>query len=338
MWKGGKVLTLRARHHGPSGRGVLRHALARIAVGLAVLVLMATVTAACGAKRSALPQAAVSPTVGSAQSREAAPAADPAAAEALQSVDWKHVLQVVADLRADPPAAPLVLMLGGSAVRESTSDDASWTAQVQRLGGRRALAYNLGSGNQSFAQDLQLVPYLPSAATIVLIGINLGRFVESPAQVTVHLPRPKPVPANYQQDRYRGVHTLSTARKRALVTDWMAERYPLFSANYADDLALLEELVKACRAHGLHPVLLDAPRDTIIVSRALAGPIDRYLSDVRSLARRDDIPFVDIVPEAHLTNADFLDLWHVVAPGRKKWQAVLSRETVKLLRRYGMAQ
>ena len=85
-------------------------------------------------------------------------------------------------------------MLGGSAVRESTSDDASSTAQVQRLGGRGALAYNLGLGYESFAQDLQLVPYLPSAATIVLIGINLGRFVKPPAPVTVHLPRPNPVP------------------------------------------------------------------------------------------------------------------------------------------------
>ena len=117
----------------------------------------------------------------------------------------------------------------------------------------------------------------------------------------------------------------------------MSERYPLFSANYADDLALLEKLVKACRAHGLHPVLLDAPRDTIIVSRTLAGPIDRYLSDVRGLARRDDVPFVGIVPEAHLTTADFLDLgmsWlQAVRSGR-----VLSRETGKLLRLYRMGQ
>ena len=331
-------MRLRTSDRRTAGCGVLHRPFVHTTLGFAVCVLITTVTVACGGKRSAPHQAAVSPTVGSANSRQASPAPDPAAAEALQSVDWKHVLQVVADLRADPPAAPLVLMLGGSAVRESTSDDASWTAQVQRLGGRGALAYNLGSGNQSFAQDLQLVPCLPSAATIVLIGINLGRFVASPAPVTVHLPKPKPVPANYQQDRYRGVHTLSTARKRDLVTNWMSERYPLFSANYADDLALLQKLVKACRAHGLRPVLLDAPRDTIIVSRVLAGPIDRYLSDVRSLARRDGIPFVDLVPEAHLTTADFLDLWHVVAPGRAKWQAVLSREVVKLLRFYRLGR
>ena len=93
--------------------------------------------------------------------------------------------------------------------------------------------------------------------------------------MAVHLPKPKPVSASYQQYHYPGTHTLSTARKRALLSDWVSQSYPFFSTNYADNLALLGKLVKACRTHGLQPVLLDAPRDTTIVSRTLAGPIDR---------------------------------------------------------------
>ncbi len=250
-----------------------------------------------------------------------------------------HALQVVANIRADPPVIPLVFMLGGSAVRESTISDASWAADVERAGGPRLETYNLGSSNQSFAQDLKLVPYLPQVPlTIVYIGVNLGRFVWPPANFSIRLPAPKPVPASYRQHHYSGAHILSVARKRALVTDWKAQRYSVFSRYYAYNLGVLEKLIKACLARGLHPVLLDEPRNTAIIGHALDKPVSKYHSSVEGLAKQYGIPFVDMVADAHLTNKDFFDLWHLVPPGRGKWQTLLSRETVQLLNAYGTGQ
>lgn len=47
---------------------------------------------------------------------------------------WFHVLDVVAALNETPPEIPLVVLLGGSAARESTVSDGDWAAQVQRRG------------------------------------------------------------------------------------------------------------------------------------------------------------------------------------------------------------
>ena len=45
-----------------------------------------------------------------------------------------------------------------------------------------------------------------------------------------------------------------------------------------------------------------------------------------------------MVASARFADTDFYDMWHAVQPGRAKWQLLLSDETVKLLRRYGMGR
>jgi hypothetical protein len=64
----------------------------------------------------------------------------------------------------------------------------------------------------------------------------------------------------------------------------------------------------------------------------------RYRADGRALAARNGIPFIDFVAQVGLTNYDFFDLFHLVEPGRIKWQARLSREAVALLDQYGMTK
>ena len=58
-------------------------------------------------------------------------------ASARSGDDWAHAQQVVAALKAKPPKVPVVYLLGGSAARECTISDASWAAQVKRLGWRK---------------------------------------------------------------------------------------------------------------------------------------------------------------------------------------------------------
>ena len=257
---------------------------------------------------------------------------------AKAGADWQHTLQVVADLRAQPPNQPLVLMLGSSIVRESTVSDASWAAQVRQQGGPSVATYDVGSSNQTFAQDLKLVPYLPRVPAIVFIGVDVVRFVSPPSDPAVVLPAPKPVPPGYDPHRYSSAHILPAAQKRSLVTAWMTNRFPIFSRNYSYNQGQLEKLIKECLARGVHPVLLDTPRNTAIIGRAFDKPVDRYRVTCLRLAAKYGIPFVDMVASARFADTDFYDMWHAVQPGRAKWQLLLSDETVKLLRRYGMGR
>jgi hypothetical protein len=303
------------------------------------LIVMVTALVAC----SAAPGGAggSSAAVGDGASAVASPAASAQTAgagstRAKAGADWQHALQVVADLRAQPPSRPLVLMIGSSIVRESTTSDASWAAQVQQRGGPLVAAYDLGSSNQSFAQDIKLVGYLPAVPTIVFIGVDVVRFVSLPADPGVTLPAPKPVSSSYSPHRYSSARILPASQKRTLVTNWMTNRFPVFSKNYSYNLGRLRKLIEACLARGLHPVLLDTPRNTAVIGHGFDQPVGRYRASCKQLAAHYSIPFVDMVRAARFNATDFYDLWHAVQPGRAKWQLLLSNQTVKLLQRYGM--
>lgn len=258
-----------------------------------------------------------------------------ATARALPAgADWAHALQVVSWLQADPPAKPLVLMLGSSIVRESVASDAAWAAQIRNGGGPAVTAYDLGSTNQSFAQDVKLVKYLPQTSAIVYIGVDIVRFVAIPSSASVTLPSPSKPPSSWNPHKYSSAHVLTLAQKQAKVTDWMSRRYPVFLKNYAYNLGQLKQLIVALQDEGLHPVLLDTPRNTAVIGSAWNKPVKEYQAGCAALARRYGIPFVQMVAKAKFVNTDFYDLYHAVEPGRAKWQRLLSAETVKLLRQY----
>ena len=257
-------------------------------------------------------------------------------AGATSSPDWQHTLQVVANLRADPPAKPLVILLGGSSARECVISDARWAAQVERLGGPSIVAHDLGSGNQTLAQELKLIDKLPAIPTIVFIGVNLGRFTPAPSDPVVSLPAPAPIPAGYDPHRYSSAHILSAVRKRQIVRDWLLRRYPVFKRNYTYNLGVLRKVVAACQAKGFYPVLLDLPRNTAIIGHALDKPVTRYHDSCETIATGFHIPFLNFVREAAMVNRDFYDLWHLVEPGRAKWQTILSARTISQLAKHGL--
>lgn len=298
---------------------------------MAGLFLLAALAGACAARSGETAEAASGAPAVSVQ--RVAPAGHGAVGG---GTDWRHVLQVVANVRADPPAEPLVILLGGSAARESTVGDDAWAAQIAAAGGPPVAAFNLGSRNRTLAQDLALVRLLPRRPAIVYIGVNVGRFTPAPSTPVVELPEPTDTLPPYDQHQYSRTRILSAAKKKALVRSWLSERYPHFKANYAANLRALDSLVRACRARGLRPVLLELPRDTAIIGRSLDAPIARYTADCRKLARTRDVPWVSFVAAARLKDRDFYDLWHLVEPGREVWQGLLSGKSVELLKRYGM--
>ncbi|NLE22350.1 MAG: hypothetical protein GX624_06190, partial [Actinobacteria bacterium] len=151
--------------------------------------------------------------------------------------DWQHCVQVIANLRAEPPTVPLVVLLGGSAARECTVLDDHWERQIERRSGYVVDAYNLGSKHRSYAQDLAFVNLLPkNVPTIVYIGVNLGRFCLPVRPAAIKLPKPKPLP-RYTQHVYSKKRIQSRSQKRYYVSYWLSRRYPEFRANYRRELA-----------------------------------------------------------------------------------------------------
>ena len=95
-------------------------------------------------------------------------------------------------MRAETPTKPVVVLLGGSAARESTISDSSWRSQIVAAGGPETLAWNMGSRNRTMAQNLAIVKKLPKVPTVIYVGINLGSFTSTQKSASISLPSPAP--------------------------------------------------------------------------------------------------------------------------------------------------
>ena len=307
---------------------------------LAVLVLAALLVAACSAQASggslSSPAGSGDDASASASGAAANDSSGAVGAKGAELSDWGRVLAALAYMRAEPPTKPVVVLLGGSAARESTIDDGSWRDQIVAEGGPETLAWNMGSRNRTLAQNVAIVKALPPGAqALVLIGINLGAFTSAQKTATIKLPSPAPSSVSLKQPHQYSTKTgiLSTAKKKTLVRQWMADRYPVFKRTFATSAGVLETLIKACKSRGYKPVLLELPRNSAIIGSALNAPTTKYRDKCKQLATKYKIKWVPQL--TNLPNSSFYDLWHLVEPGRKVWQGKLSDKTATLLELYG---
>jgi hypothetical protein len=301
---------------------------------IACLLVVAALLGACSAQATT----GGVPSVGGPSSSAPGATAAATGAKAATGDDWQRVLQIIADLEASPPSEPVVVLLGGSAARESTISDGSWRSQIAARGGGTILAFNMGSRNRTLAQNVAIVQALPDVPTIVYIGVNLGSFTSAQKSAAISLPQPGASEVSLEQPhQYTKSHILTAAEKRALVKAWLADRYPVFKRNCAISAGVLEKLIRACKAKtGAHPVLFELPRDSAVIGHQLDAATARYRATCRALHKRYDIPYVSLVAQTKLPNSSFYDLWHLVEPGRAVWQKQLSSRTVDLLKKYGM--
>jgi len=262
-----------------------------------------------------------------------------------RSEDWRHLKLVLATLKVSPPKVPVVYLLGGSAAREATISDRSWTDQLKRRTGDRVRAFNLGTAGQSYDQDVAIIQNLPAVPGIVLIGVNLGRYTQPAltdpdAPATLPGGNPSPVAASllfdYAQHRFTGKRICTLAKKRELLHNWLAERYPVFKRRYAYNERALARLIVTCQDRGLRPVLVNLPINRQLIGRALDVPCKKCAATSRSARFEFGIRSWDFVGDVHLENRDFVDLWHLVHSGRVKYQQRLSQRTAALLHEYGL--
>ncbi|HJW74323.1 MAG TPA: hypothetical protein VJ787_01455, partial [Thermoleophilia bacterium] len=93
--------------------------------------------------------------------------------------DVVHVSYKVAELKARPPSALPVYLLGGSATRECVVSERSLSAEVGRRSGVPVEAHALAGNEQTFADDLAVINNLPTGGGIVVIGVGFERFAHT---------------------------------------------------------------------------------------------------------------------------------------------------------------
>ena len=165
--------------------------------------------------------------------------------------------------------------------------------------------------------------------------MNLGRFCLTPTCATLDLPHARPV-SRYYQHEYSRTRIQTQATKRSYVTYWMDQRWPEFLANYRSELAALQKIISVCKNRHLRVALLDLPRDLSAIGSTFDAPVSTFHGGCSTLARRWDIPWLHFVGSCDFVDTDFFNIFHLVEPGRVKFQGILSDETIRLLKKYGM--
>ena len=102
---------------------------------------------------------------------------------------------------------------------------------------------------------------------------------------------------------------------------------------YGDyNLAMLEEILILARERGFSVALYDQPLNASAAGPDWAGVVPAYRARCRSLARRYGVAYLHIERAVDLRDDDFADLFHLLAPGRAKWQPEMARQLAASLR------
>ena len=101
---------------------------------------------------------------------------------------------------------------------------------------------------------------------------------------------------------------------------------------YADyNFAMLEEILKLADERGFDVVLYDQPLNASAAGPDWNGVVPAYRKRARELAERYAVPYLHIERGVKLRDDDFADLFHLLAPGRLKWQPEMARALASAL-------
>ena len=124
-------------------------------------------------------------------------------------------------------------------------------------------------------------------------------------------------------------HTQLGKRRNVL---YVLAKDAILYRKYGDyNIAMLEEVLKLARDRGFGVVLYDQPLNASAAGPTWNGVLPAYRKRVEALALQYDVPYVHIERHVKLTDQDFADLFHLLAPARLKWQPVMAREIAATL-------
>ena len=104
-----------------------------------------------------------------------------------------------------------------------------------------------------------------------------------------------------------------------------------YAANHEYNLVVLRELVRLAREKGFDVAFFEQPLNTDVAGD-WAGVLPRYRAEVGRIALVEDVPYLRIERGLRLSDADFVDLYHLLSTSRARWQRQMAREIAGLLR------
>jgi len=119
--------------------------------------------------------------------------------------------------------------------------------------------------------------------------------------------------------------------KRRTVLTVLDTDVKLYRKNADYNFGMLEEILKLARERGNDVVLYDQPLNASAAGPDWNGVVPAYRKRASALAARYDVPYVHIERHVALRDADFADLFHLLAPARLKWQPEMARELAATL-------
>jgi hypothetical protein len=141
----------------------------------------------------------------------------------------------------------------------------------------------------------------------------------------------------YKQHTVDSRKQKSEGGKHATLRGWWRVRHPQFVANEKFNVAMLDALVKRCRQRGFNVVLVELPRNLEVIGSLWDGVDAVYQPQVRTIAAKYDVPYLDFNRSVGLPSADFYDYAHLLAPGRVVWENALARRLAALYRSGALA-
>ncbi len=133
------------------------------------------------------------------------------------------------------------------------------------------------------------------------------------------------------KDHYHSTDAVASAaaRRSGSIVELNRER-PLYAANSAYNLTMLEAVVRLGRQKGYDVTFFQQPLAPEASGPAWQAYLAGYRRDIAGVMRQMAVPDIDIQAKAALRPDDFYDLFHLVNSGRDKWSppfaAALARE------------
>ncbi len=96
--------------------------------------------------------------------------------------DFVHVSYTLAQLRRNPPKGPVAYIFGGSGAIEMFVSEKALAAAIAKAGGGHVEVISLAAHQQTLAQTLAIIDFMPPGKGVLLVGLAPNRFTSSPSQ------------------------------------------------------------------------------------------------------------------------------------------------------------